>query len=154
MAAAKKAPAVDNKAIVKRLLTEVFSKGNLAVVDEILAKNFVLHDPYNPQDIKGPEGYKYFAGVFRGAFPDLKTKIEDVICEGDKVVARWTAPGTNKGELMGMPATGKKATFKGVDIMRVVNGKVVEQWTNYNLLSALQDIGAVPRPGQKAAGAS
>ena len=82
--------------------------------------------------------------VFRTAFPDLSNTVEDQIAEGDKVVTRWTATGTHKGDLMGIPPTNKRATVTGVDIARFHDGKVVEAWVSYDMHGMLQQLGVVP----------
>ena len=102
-----------NKAIARRFLEEVVNKGNLAVADRLVVPDFVDHNPL-PGLEAGAEGFKQSFVVFRAAFPDLKYTIEDIIAEGDKVVVRWTAKGTHKGELLGMPATGKHVAITGV----------------------------------------
>src|SRR5262245_26694075 len=96
----------------------------MTVVDQLLSPNFVLHASHNPaMDIRGPAGCKYFVTVFRWAFPDPKTDAGGVVAEGDKVVARWSAPGTHKGALMRIPATGTRVTFRGVDVIRFVTAR-------------------------------
>ena len=136
----------ENKAIVRRALEEMFGQWNLAVADEIYDKDFVGHAA--PEEIRGPEGIKQFVSMNRSAFPDLQFTIEDQIAEGDKVVTRWTARGTHKGELMGIAPTGKQVAFTGITISRIVDGKAVEGWVNRDALGMLQQLGAVPAPGQ------
>jgi steroid delta-isomerase-like uncharacterized protein len=142
--------AEQNKAVVLRWYKDSFEKGNLALANEIFAPDYISHDASAPPGgwPRGPEGAKAIAATYHGAFPDLQFTIEEQIAEGDKVVTRWTARGTNKGELMGMPPTGKKATVTGIDISRVVNGKIAETWGNFDALGMLQQIGAIPTPGQ------
>jgi steroid delta-isomerase-like uncharacterized protein len=136
----------ENKAISRKGIKEAFNKGNLAVVDEIYAANHVNHDaPPNLPNTLG--GLKQFIGMYRAAFPDLHTKIDLQIAEGDKVVTRWTATGTNKGSLFGMPATNKSATISGITIERFAGGKIVETWNIYDQLGMMQQLGMVPKPG-------
>ena len=89
---------------------------------------------------------QYYA-TYRAAFPDTHLTIEDQIAEGDKVVTRWTATGTNQGTLMGIPPSGKRVTITGISITRIANGKAVEDWVNFDTLGMLQQIGAIPTPG-------
>jgi steroid delta-isomerase-like uncharacterized protein len=142
--------AEQNKAIARRWLKDGFEKGNLALANEIFTADHIDHDASAPPGgwPRGPEGAKAIAATYRGAFPDIQFTIEDQIAEGDRVVTRWTARGTNTGELMGMPPTGKKATVTGIDISRVANGKIAETWGNFDALGMLQQIGAIPAPGQ------
>jgi predicted SnoaL-like aldol condensation-catalyzing enzyme len=122
--------AVQNKAIVQRWYKDIFEKGNLAVADEIFAADYTNHDPSGPLGgrPRGPEGAQALATTYRGAFPDLQFTLDDQVAEGDKVVTRWTGRGTNTGELMGMPPTGKKAVVTGIGIDRIVGGKIAESW--------------------------
>ncbi len=137
----------DNKALDRRGFEEVWNKGNLAVVDELNDANVVTHNPPGPP-LRGTEAFKQFVLMYRRAFPDMQLTIEDQIAEGDKVVTRWTARGTHQGELMGIPPTGKQATVTGITVGRVVNGKFVESWSNFDALGLMQQLGVVPAPGQ------
>jgi steroid delta-isomerase-like uncharacterized protein len=142
--------AEQNKAIARRWLKDGFEKGNLALANEVFAADYIGHDPNSPPGgwPRGPEGGKAVAATYRGAFPDLQFTIEEEITEGDMVVTRWTARGTNTGELMGMPPTGKKATVAGIDINRIANGKIAETWTNFDALGMLLQLGVIPTPGK------
>ena len=95
----------ENKAIVRRVNDEVFSQGNLDLVDELFSPNYVLHDPGIPGgELRGTEDFKQqWVGMFRTTFPDLQLSVEDQVAEGDKVVTRYTGRGTHQGELMGIP---------------------------------------------------
>jgi steroid delta-isomerase-like uncharacterized protein len=117
-----------NKALFTKFVDEVMNKGNMAVVDELLAEDFVEHEEMPPGLPAGREGCKAFFTMYRKAFPDTKVTIDDLIAEGDKVVARMTWHGTNKGEFMGTPATGKTVDYSCIDIVRIVDGKAVEHW--------------------------
>jgi steroid delta-isomerase-like uncharacterized protein len=86
--------------------------------------------------------------VYRNAFPEIQMTVEDLIAEGDKVVTRWTARGTHQGELMGIPPSGNPVEVTGITIDRIEGGKVVETWANYDALGMMQQVGAVPEPGQ------
>jgi steroid delta-isomerase-like uncharacterized protein len=136
----------ENKARSRRFFEEVWGKGNLAVIDELTAPNFVDHNA-PPGLPPGLEGFKQFAVMYRSAFPDMQISVDDLIAEGDKVVIRWTARGTNSGSLFGMPATGKAVTITGITIERKVDGMTVEGWNSYDQLGMLQQLGVVPVPG-------
>ncbi|HZG64205.1 MAG TPA: ester cyclase [Rubrobacteraceae bacterium] len=140
-----------NKAIARRAIEEVFSaQGNLDVADEIFAPNYVHHDPASPEDIRGPEGAKEFAGMYRTAFPDVQLSTQDQIAEGDMVATRWVANGTHQGEIMGIAPSGNRVTVAGTSIDRIVDGKIEETWDNYDALGMMQQIGAIPSPEQQA----
>jgi steroid delta-isomerase-like uncharacterized protein len=134
----------ENKAIFRRIVEEGFNKGNLAIVDELVAANHVNH----ADNVRGPEEYKQFITMYRTAFPDLHMTVEDQIAEGDKVVNRWTSRGTHQGDLMGIPPTGKQVTLTGTYVARIVGGKIIEEWGNFDALGMMQQLGVVPSPGQ------
>jgi steroid delta-isomerase-like uncharacterized protein len=137
----------DNKALVRRFYEEGWNQGNLAVFDELLAPNHVLHDPGFPQPIHGLEGFKQYYGGYATAFPGNQITVEAYIAEGDTVVSRWTGRGTHKGDLLGIPPTGKQVTVTGITINRIANGKIAEDWSNYDMLGMLQQLGVVPPMG-------
>lgn len=134
-----------NKEIVRRLVDEVWANRNLAAVDELVARDYVGHDPARPGPINGPEGYKESVGVYLSAFPDATITIDDQIAEGDQVLTRWTGRGTHKAELMGIAPTGKQVTVSGLTVSRIANGKVAETWELFDALGMLVQIGAVPQ---------
>lgn len=136
-----------NKATARRWFIDIITQGKLDVADEIFAINHVAHDPHGPRGgwPDGPESLKTLAGPFRVAFPDLRVTIDDQIAEGDKVVTRWTARGTNTGPLKGMPATGNTVAVTGANVARLADGKIVESWFNFDMLTLLQQLGVVPK---------
>jgi steroid delta-isomerase-like uncharacterized protein len=143
----------ENKSLARRAFDELWTKGNLTAIDQLYSENCVFHDLGNPEDIRGRGGIKQFAQMFRTAFPDLQCTVEDVVAEGDKLALRWVSRGTHKGDLMGTAPTGKKVIFRGIQMQRISNGKIEEEWAGFNTLGALQEIGAVPRLGQPAGAA-
>ena len=136
----------ENKAIVRRINDEVWSEGHLDVIDELIADDFVATVVGAPEQIRGPQGFREFVVMYRTAFPDLRITVDEQVAEGETIVTRWTATGTNEGELMGIPATGKQATTAGININRISGGKLVEGWGLFDQLGLLQQIGAVPVP--------
>lgn len=133
-----------------RIIEEVFGAGNYDLANELIAPNAVGHDPALPEPVNGPSGLIEAARGYRDAFPDLRLTVEQAIAEGDYVAVRWTARGTHKGELFGIPATGKESTVTGISFDRWANGKIVESWTNWDTLGLLQQIGAMPAAMQTA----
>ena len=142
----------ENKAIVRRILQEFWMDGNVQVLDELLADDCVNHEQSNPE-LKGKAACKEWAnGVLsanRQGFRDLEIEAEDFIAEGDKVVKRWVFRGTHSGEYAGIPPTGKTVTMRGITLYRLTGGKVKEMYWNYDVFGLLQQLGAIPAPGQQ-----
>ena len=138
--------AEENKTIMRRIF-EVFNTGNLAVADEVIAADVVDHQA-PPGVAPGRAGFKQLITMFRTAFPDIQMTIEEIIAEGDRVVARSTMRGTHRGEFMGIPPTGKQFTVTSIDIVHIAGGQGVEHWGNSDDLGMLQQLGVIPTPGQ------
>jgi steroid delta-isomerase-like uncharacterized protein len=132
-----------NKAAV-RTVFDTFNGGDPDALDEVVAEDAVDHDPYNPFASEGREGLKQVIAGYRESFPDLEVTIDDMLAEGDKVVVRWTASGTQQGEVMGVPGSGKRTTISGIGIDRLEGGRIVESWAHWDALGMLQQIGAIP----------
>lgn len=131
-----------NKDIVRRAIEDVYNRGDLDVVDELISEDFVAHT--GSQDIRGKDSMKQYVLELRQAFPDLHLSIDDQVAEGDKVVTRWTATGTHTGPYQGIPPTGKRGSMSGIDIDYVIDGTAVECWTISDDLSLLQQLGVIP----------
>ncbi len=142
-----------NKFVIRRSFEELWNKGNLSVADELFTPNYSHQDPSTPDVGRGPESEKKRATLYRTAFPDLRLTIEDIIAEGETVMARWSCRGTHKGDLSGIAPTGKQVTISGVSIARFTGGKMVEGWVNWDALGLMQQLGVVPELAKaKAAG--
>ena len=133
-----------SKQIVKRFLNDLWSKGNLAVADEIIAANYVQHDPATPNFGKGPEAAKQIVTLYRSAFPDLHFTIDQIVDGDDFVTTRYTASGTHKAELRGIAATNKTVKVEGIFISRISRGKMAETWAVWDALGLMQQLGQVP----------
>jgi steroid delta-isomerase-like uncharacterized protein len=130
----------ENKALARRSWE---APENLDILDEVYTADVVWHEP--DQEIRGLEQAKQFVTTYNSAFPDLNATVEDVIAEGDKVVTRWTIRGTHQGEIEEFgPPTGRQAELQGITIHRIEDGKIVEEWTRYDNLSLLQQLGLAP----------
>ncbi len=132
----------DLKALINRS-KEMWNTGNLKIVDEIYAQNFVNHYPFDPS-VRDLESFKKFVAECRKGMPDLNVIIEDMIAEKDRLACRWVCSGTHKVDFFGIPATGKKATWTGVTIYRFDSGKIVEAWWSEDALVMLQQLGVIP----------
>ena len=134
----------ENKAIVRHLVEEVWNKGNLSLVDQLISANYSHHDNATPDFGLGPEGEKKRATLYRTAFPDLQFTIEDMTAEGETVTWRWSSRGTHRGPLSGIAPTGKVVNVSGITINRLAGGKLVEGWVNWDALALLQQLEVVP----------
>ncbi len=138
---------VQNVDVARRFFDDVFNKGQLDVVDEIFAKDYVgLSSASFKGPIKGPAGIKEFVTAYRNAFPDIHFTFEDVLSEKDKIAVRWTTTGTHKGALQGVAATNKKIRVTGIGIAHIENAKIIRSFSQINTLSMLRQLGAGPLP--------
>lgn len=136
-----------NKAVVRHFYEAIWNQGDLARIDAVLAPDFVDHDPM--EGATGRRGIepKALITMWRAAFPDVALTIEDQLAEGDQVLTRWRATGTNRGSFLGRPPTGKQVTITGMWLDRVQDGQIVESWANWDTLGLLQQLGWVPSLG-------
>jgi predicted ester cyclase len=131
----------DNKAIAKRLI-ETWRRGaSLDAVDELCSATFVRHGPAGEGEVRGPEGLKRLMSSMHELMPDLRDEVVDQVAEGDKVVSRWTARGSDHG---------REARIEGIIIHRIAGGKVEEEWAAYDAGGMMQQLGVVPPTGQSA----
>ena len=137
----------ESTAVVRRFLDEVISKGNMAALDETCAPDLVWHGG-SVGEFRSLEEFKQGISPFFSAFPDLRVTANAVLSEGDTVVCRYTWDGTHRGDFFGVPATGRRVTVSGISVYRVAGGKIVEEWWLEDLLGLMQQLGAIPAPGQ------
>ena len=135
-----------NKITVRRLYDEVMSQGKLALVDQICTPDHDYFTPGVPGGVRGRESLKDLIEAYRRAFPDLTFTVEDLVAEGDRVVARYSGQGTQRGELMGISPTGKHVTLTGIAVRRFVNGRIDETREEYDALGLLYQLGGSPVP--------
>lgn len=138
----------ENKALIRRYFEAIDTAcktGNASILDEFLAPDFVTHTPF-PGMPPTREGAKQIFMAFVASAPGSHV-VDDLIAEGDKVVGRITANGTHEGELLGIARTGMHIRMTGMTIWRIVDGKIVEHWSEMNVLGLLQQLGALPLPG-------
>ncbi len=136
--------AEQNKAISRRVPIEVFSQGRLEVIDEILAPDFTEHMTGPPGLPAGREGIRAIASALRKGFPDIAYRVDFQVAEGDFVAGYVTVNGTHKGEVFGMPATGKHAEWTESHLVKIVNGKITEHWGVIDQLGMLRQLGLAP----------
>ncbi|HKR12387.1 MAG TPA: ester cyclase [Pyrinomonadaceae bacterium] len=135
----------ENKQLVRRWFEEVWNKGRGELIEEMFDEYGIAHglsaDPSQP--IRGPKDYRPFYEVFRQAFPNITIVIEDMVAEGDKVVARCSVRGKHEGDFMGRSATQSPIEFTGITIVRIDKGKIVEAWNSFDFVTMYKQIGAV-----------
>ena len=136
-----------NKAAFRAIPEKLINQGKLDAADQYFAHDYLDH-ALPPGLPAGVAGFKAFFTMLRTAFPDLQYIVEDVVAEGEKVVARVTARGSMKGDFQGMKATGKTATWTEMHIGRYAGGKVVEHWATIDELGMLQHLGLAATPAQ------
>lgn len=137
----------ENKELVRRSNAELWGEGNLDIIDEYVAEEYVEYNTASPEPIRGREGYRENVKRVRSAFPDLDVTAEDLVAEGDKVVTRYTITGTHDGPLMGIDPTGNKVEFEGISIGRLKDGQVVEGWSIIDVFGLMQQLGVIEPPG-------
>lgn len=130
----------ENKSVLCRFWEEVFNEKKLATIDEIFAPDWVYHGA-GGQVIHGPEELKQFLSIYFRAFPDFRADIEDLVAEGDRVASRATCYGTHKGELMGIPPTGKQVIVPVICISRLADNRIVEDFELVDIFGMLQQLG-------------
>ena len=137
----------ENKALVRQVVEQVWQAGNTDAIDEFYAADVVDHN-VPPGMPPGREGSKAWAVMMTSAMTGSEVTIEDQIAEGDLVVTRWSSQATHTGDLMGIPATGKRVSITGISINRVRDGKIVESWGEADMMGMLQQLGVIPAPAQ------
>ena len=134
------------KSVARRVFEEIFNQGKFEVADEIYARDFVNHGA--TRDIGLKEDQEAARG-WRSAFPDLRMTVEKALAEGEFVTVLWSGEGTNTGEGNGLPATGKKLKGRGITIWRISGGKIREEWSEFDQMRIMQQLGLMPAPPPK-----
>lgn len=135
---------VENETLARRFFEEFCNGRDAAVADEIIAADYVAHGPQAPP-AEGPEGVKARVAVYQDALGG-QWEIQEIQSAGDRVVVRWIGRGTHNGELMGVPPTGATIAVEAITILRIADGQIAEEWTVWDALGLLQQVGAVPVP--------
>jgi steroid delta-isomerase-like uncharacterized protein len=132
----------ENEALVQRFFDDLCNQRRTEVADEIIAADFVAHGPQAPP-AEGPDGVKQRVGLYQESL-EGQWHVHDLFSTGDRVVARWSGTGTHRGELMGISPTGASIDVDAITIFRVADGQIAEEWTVWDALGLLQQVGAVP----------
>ncbi len=141
--------AEQNKELIRRYFEEGWNAGNVEVAVEIFSNGYVNHNPGLPGMPPGQDGIRMLMGAFRGVFPDIHYSVEDIVAEGDMVATRWTMTGSQQGEFLGIPPSGKRVAVTGIQIDRIADGKIVEHWRETDIMGMMQQLGVIPAPGQQ-----
>jgi steroid delta-isomerase-like uncharacterized protein len=139
----RRGAAMEVKEIARRLAEDPW-RGKLDEVLEYVGDDYVAHVPGSPEPLRGKDGFRQFVTTYMTAFPDATVTVEDQIAEGHMIATRWTGRGTNTGEFLGMPPTGKQVTIGGITYGRFADGKAREAWIIWDTLGFIQQLGAVP----------
>lgn len=130
-----------NKTLLQRFFEEIYNQGNLTAADELVAADYISHNPA-PGEAPGREGLKAFVAYLRRALADLHVTIEAQVAEGDRVATRYTIRGRQEGEFAGIPPTGKLVTITATSMHRIEDGQIRESWLNWDTLGLIQQLGA------------
>jgi len=139
--------AEDNTSLVSRIADDIWNRGELAVVDEIMDAQAKYHGPHMPGGVGDRDGWRQAISMYRHAFPDSHVTFEDLIATGDTIVGRWSATGTHTGPLPGLAPTNKRIAISGITIYRFAGGKITEAWEQLDLLGMWGQLGVVTLPG-------
>jgi len=138
-----------NKAIVSRIATDIWNRGDLNATAQVMMANARYHGPHMPNGVGDRDNWKRAIAMYRSAFPDSHVTFEELIGTGDTVVGRWRATGTHTGQLPGVPPTGKPIAIGGITIYRFSDGKIVEAWEQLDMLGMWQQLGVVSLPAHR-----
>jgi steroid delta-isomerase-like uncharacterized protein len=137
----------ENIQLMRRWFQEVWNEGRIQTIHDLLHPDAVARGQRAAEaEIRGPKEFEKFVREIRGAFPDIKVKVEDILGVDDKVVLRWSAIMTHTGDALGIPASGRTVRSRGITIARIVDGKIVEGWDSWDQLGMLEQIGAYKQP--------
>ena len=139
----------DNKRLARRALEEIYAKGDLELVEELVHPDFADHDPAHPDQPRGPESVRETVRNLHGMFSELRFEVEDEIAEGDRVVQRVTMSGRHTGPLMGREPTDRTFAVRHVNIWRIADGKIADHWGSRDDLGLLVQLGLIA-PGEGA----
>ena len=146
------APVPTNKEIARRFREDLWNAGDLSLADELVARDCLLHSvvPFPIDFARGPDAVRHLVFFYQMAFSEIRVTAEQIVAEGDMVAVRWTARARHTGHLLGLPPTGRETVTTGIDMLRIVDGKIVEGWVDWDALSLLEqlmDLGAKPEEG-------
>ena len=134
-----------NKAILARMVEQVWNEGRIDLVEEFFTEDYVQHITGQPTTT-GTEAVRAAIVMSRNSYPDFRLSIDDFVAEGDRVAARWSWSGTHEGDFSGIPPTGKKVSQSGTTFYRLEKGRIAEVWFLGDMMGLMQQLGVVPTP--------
>ena len=134
----------ETEALVRRFFEEFCNDRHAELADELIAEDYLAHGPQAPP-AEGPDGVRERVGLYQESV-DGRWEVQEIMSVDDRVVARWIGRGTHRGELMGVDPTGRPISVDAISVFRIANGKIAEEWTVWDALGLLQQVGAVPAP--------
>jgi steroid delta-isomerase-like uncharacterized protein len=137
-------PAEQNKAIARKPFDYIFNKNELGSIPDVVAEDFTGH--HGGDAVKGPEGLRQLLVMYRIAFPDARITVLDQFAESDKVATRWRLTGTQQGPLMEIPPSGRIVGIDGLTVCRIERGKIAEEWTQFDSLGLMRQLGVAAAP--------
>lgn len=137
----------DHGALVARIADEIWNRGDLSVVEEVMSANAEYHGPHMPNGAGDRDTWRRLIGMYRGGFPDSHVTFDELIVSGETVVGRWSATATHTGHLPHVSPTGKRIAIEGITIYRIEAGKIVEAWEQLDMLGMWQQLGVIALPG-------
>lgn len=137
----------DNLKTIDRYVVEIWNKGDFSGLDTLIGTNFTYHNVGMP-DVTGIEAFKQLVIMYRTAFPDLHFAIEEMVVGEKAGAVRWHSTGTHLGDLMGISSTGKHTSLTGINLAHFQDGKIVEEWSRWDSLELMQQLGFIPPLGQ------
>lgn len=137
----------ESAGIVRRWFEDIFTRGDLSIVEDIVAADFVAHGPGNHPGSQGIETFKDWLRWYRATFTDPEWTVHDTIVSGDKIVTRYSGRTTYRGGLLDIPSKNQRVVETGILIMRIESGRVKELWSEMSDLQVVQQLGAFPMPG-------
>ena len=135
-----------NEANIRCMVDDVWNKGHVKLLDELVTPDYKDHDPVEP--VRDVQGFKDLVNKYRNAFPDCRLDIDELFQAGDRVIVRWHYSGTHRNALEGIPPTGRHVTGPGISIHRFQGGKLAESFTTWDALGLMQQLGVITLPGK------
>jgi len=135
---------IEQNKLVMHTFVDFINTANPDLANALIDPGATFYVPGRPQPVKGPAGYLEIIAMMRGGFPDIQWTLEELICEGSSIAARFTMRGTHEGSFLGVPATGNKIAVQALNIYRLSGGRIIEEYGQPDLLGLMGQIGALP----------